>query len=186
VLINCLIKRLALPLFLVSIAACQQVPSDKIAAPMFSFMPVPEQLNGQWWLEKFQFSGIVEESMLVSTEFTAPTIKVVALTFEGVPLSQLQYDTQTHNLESSNMLGVDLDGKKIIYDMQSAFWPLSALENNRRSDVTIEEKTLEQHRARLFYRNKTLVRKITYNGAVTILTEYEQNYRLKIERLEEY
>lgn len=181
-----LTARLMLALALALLASCQQMPSKRVATPMFNFMPVPIQLNGHGWLEKFQFSGIVEQSMLVSTEFAAPSIKVVALTFEGVPLTQLQFDTQTQSLTSSNSLGVDLDGKKIIYDMQSAFWPLSLLKQNIREGSEVIEQDNEQQHTRQFYRDKILVREITYNGAVTLLTEFEQNYRLKIERLEEY
>ncbi|MEL0602785.1 MULTISPECIES: DUF3261 domain-containing protein [Pseudoalteromonas] len=158
----------------------------QVATPMFNFMPVPKQLNEQGWLEKFQFSGFVDQSMLVSTEFATSSIKVAALTFEGVPLTQLQFDTQTHQLITSNTLGVELDGKKIIYDMQSAFWPLAMLEQNMRDNNRVIELDNASLRTRQFYRNDTLVREITYNGVMTLLTEYEQNYRLKIERLEEY
>ncbi|MFY8328018.1 DUF3261 domain-containing protein [Pseudoalteromonas sp. ZZD1] len=181
-----LFKHTLLPLCVLLIAGCQQMIAHHVPTPMFNFMPVPAQLNEQGWLERFQFSGIVEESMLVSTEFTTSSIKVVALTFEGVPLTQLQFDTQTHELTSSNTLGVELDGKKIIYDMQSAFWPLAMLEQNMHVDNQVIELDKPTQRTRQFYRSNTLVREITYNGAFTLLTEYEQNYRLKIERLEEY
>lgn len=181
-----LFRRTLLPLCVLFIVGCQQMAANPVATPMFNFMPVPTQLNEQGWLERFQFSGIVDESMLVSTEFTTSSIKVVALTFEGVPLTQLQFDTQTHELTTSNTLAVELDGKKIIYDMQSAFWPLAMLEQNMLDNNQVIELDNTVMRTRQFYRNDTLVREITYNGAITLLTEYEQNYRLKIERLEEY
>ncbi|MGO2011026.1 MAG: DUF3261 domain-containing protein [Pseudoalteromonas sp.] len=168
------------------LSACQSVTKEPKTAALFNLMPVPERFDEGGWLEKFQFSGVVDQSMLVSTEFSAPMIKVAALTFEGVPLTQLQFDTQTQQLTTTNTLGIDFDGKKIIYDMQSAFWPLAQLEANMFVNTHVTEQVNGQHRTRQFFRNETLVREITYNGALTQVTEFEQNYRLKIERLEEY
>ncbi|KPH95937.1 hypothetical protein AMS58_04485 [Pseudoalteromonas porphyrae] len=153
---------------------------------MFELMPVPTELNNGGWLEKFEFSGVVEQSMLVSTEFVKPMISVAALSFEGVPLTQLQFDTHTQQLTTSNTLEIDLDGKKIIYDMQSAFWPLTSLEQSINEHCRVVELTVDGQVTRRFYRNEILVREITYTGALTQLIEFEQKYRLKIERLEEY
>ncbi|NMR25649.1 DUF3261 domain-containing protein [Pseudoalteromonas sp. NEC-BIFX-2020_015] len=153
---------------------------------MFELMPVPTELNNGGWLEKFEFSGVVEQSMLVSTEFVKPMISVAALSFEGVPLTQLQFDTHTQQLITSNTLEIDLDGKKIIYDMQSAFWPLTSLEQSINEHCRVVELTVDGQVTRRFYRNEILVREITYTGALTQLIEFEQKYRLKIERLEEY
>lgn len=181
-----LYSKTLLPLCVLFIAGCQQMAANHMARAMFNYMPIPTQLIEKGWLERFQFSGIVDESMLVSTEFSKLSITVVALTFEGVPVTQLQFDTQTHELTTENTLGLELDGKKIIYDMQSAFWPLGMLEQNMRNDSKVIEFDNMLLRTRQFYRNGLLAREITYNGAVTLLTEFEQNYRLKIERLEEY
>ena len=171
---------------LVSLAACHLTSKPERELPLFDLMPVPDELNDGGWLEQFQFSGVVDQSMLVSTEFTRPMIHIVALSFEGVPLTQLQFDTRTHQLISENSLGVELDGKKIIYDMQSVFWPLSMLEESMRANSRVIERTIAGQLTRQFYRNETLIREITYNGALTKLNELEQNYRLKIKRLEEY
>lgn len=181
-----LYKPALLLFFALLLSACQSAPNVPQATKLFDLMPIPEQYNEGGWLEKFQFSGVVEQSMLVSTEFAAPMIKVAALTFEGIPLTQLQFNTQTQQLTTTNTLGIDFDGKKIIYDMQSAFWPLAQLKANMFTNTHVVEQLNAQQRTRQFFRNETLVREITYNGALTLVTEFEQNYRLKIERLEEY
>lgn len=173
-------------LLIVSLTACQLAHKPQPDSAMFTLMAIPAELNNGGWLEKFQFSGVVEQSMLVSTEFTAAMIQVAALSFEGVPLTQLQFNTQTQQLTSTNTLGVELDGKKIIYDMQSAFWPLAMLKQHMQENSRVIERTIAGQLTRQFYRNETLIREITYNGALTLLVELEQNYRLKIERLEEY
>ncbi|KPH62513.1 hypothetical protein ADS77_12490 [Pseudoalteromonas porphyrae] len=168
------------------LSACQMAYTPVQNTAMFELMPVPTELNNGGWLEKFEFSGVVEQSMLVSTEFVKPMISVAALSFEGVPLTQLQFDTHTQQLTTSNTLEIDLDGKKIIYDMQSAFWPLTSLEQSINEHCRVVELTVDGQVTRRFYRNEILVREITYTGALTQLIEFEQKYRLKIERLEEY
>lgn len=173
-------------LLLLSLTACQSAQKPPHNALMFDLMPVPDSLNGGGWLERFQFSGLVEQSMLVSTEFARPLIQIAAVSFEGVPLTQLQFDTQTQKLTSTNSLGVELDGRKIIYDMQSAFWPIALLEQHMRDNNRVIERNIAGQLTRRFYRNETLTREITYNGVLIQLNELEQNYRLKIERLEEY
>ncbi|MBE0457534.1 DUF3261 domain-containing protein [Pseudoalteromonas sp. KG3] len=171
---------------LFSLAACHLTSKPERELPLFDLMPVPDSLNGGGWLERFQFSGLVEQSMLVSTEFARPLIQIAAVSFEGVPLTQLQFDTQTQKLTSTNSLGVELDGRKIIYDMQSAFWPIALLEQHMRDNNRVIERNIAGQLTRRFYRNETLTREITYNGVLIQLNELEQNYRLKIERLEEY
>ena len=168
------------------LSACQMAYTPVQNTAMFELMPVPTELNNGGWLEKFEFSGVVEQSMLVSTEFVKPMISVAAVSFEGVPLTQLQFDTHTQQLTTSNTLEIDLDGKKIIYDMQSAFWPLTSLEQSINEHCRVVELTVDGQVTRRFYRNEILVREITYTGALTQLIEFEQKYRLKIERLEEY
>ncbi|KAA1153682.1 DUF3261 domain-containing protein [Pseudoalteromonas sp. FUC4] len=173
-------------IFIVFLNACQIAYKPKVDTALFEPMLIPNEIVGKGWLEKFQFSGVVEQSMLVSTEFSEKMIKVAALSFEGVPLSQLQFNTHTNQLTTTNSLGVDFDGKKIIYDMQSAFWPLAQLKQHICKNCQVTQTTIAGQLTRRFYRGETLIREVIYNGSHTQLVENEQNYRLTIERLEEY
>ncbi|MEI8626263.1 DUF3261 domain-containing protein [Pseudoalteromonas sp. B137] len=185
-LLNKSIKAAFIIIFIVFLNACQITHKPKFDTALFELMPIPNEMIGKGWLEKFQFSGVVEQSMLVSTEFSEEIINVAALSFEGVPLSQLQFNTLTEQLTTTNSLGVDLDGKKIIYDMQSAFWPLALLKQHMCKNCQVTQAAIAGQLTRRFYRGDTLIREVIYNASQTQLVENEQNYRLTIERLEEY
>ncbi|MBQ4833470.1 DUF3261 domain-containing protein [Pseudoalteromonas sp. MMG010] len=180
-------KLLVIAFYLFTLVGCESAINSRVKAPaLFSLMPITEQLVGRGWLESFTFSGVVEHSLIVSTEFEQHIINVAALTPEGMPISQLKFDSNTGQFINAEVLNAALDPTKVIYDMQSAFWPIDAIRRAAMANVAVEQVTKNGQLTRLFYRNNALIREITYNGALTQLTEHEQQYRLNIQRLEEY
>ena len=147
----------------------------------FSLAKIPNQMVGQIQLEKFEFVGVVERSMLVQSEITSTHVNLVAMTFEGVPIIQASWLALDNTWQVITGLSLMLEPSQILHDLQSVHWPLSVIEDVlHKSYSVIEETSSFGFRTRKFYFNDVLIRTIDYKEDMIEFNDFKKNYQLKI------
>ena len=182
-----MIKKLIIQWFLIIVllglaTGCVKSPEPKHSSQYFPLQPVPNELIGQVWLEKFSFNGVVKRSMLVQTELNKNGLSLVAMTFEGIPLLQSRYHSETDEIESNSTLQMGLDPAQIFHDLQSVYWPQARLKPYLLPNVRLVEQ-ITPHQRRDFYLGEQLIRKIDYHHNQITMVDLVQGYQLDIMRL---
>jgi len=147
----------------------------------FELTKVPKQMIGQTHLEKFEFFGVVNRSMLVQSELTAKNVNLVAMTFEGLPIVQASWNTLTNEWKVLAGVALQLRPQQILHDLQSVHWPITVIETALFNNYSaIEGKTLSGYRYRHYYFKNVLVRTIEYKDDVIEFNDIRKNYQLII------
>ena len=157
----------------------------------FKLTPVPNALQNRIWLEKFSitFNGtpkqISPKNMLLQTELTEYGLSIAAMSFEGIPLAQAQWNEKTGELLSDNSIDKKFNPKQVLQDLQSVNWPIQELRKTMFKGFTVDEKIANGVRIRNFYHNNKIIIKIK---EIAIKVNFEQiklGYQISIIRLED-
>ena len=184
-----------LPLFLM---ACSLPMSNKNQEhrlqndySFFNLMAVPSNLQNRVWLDKFtiSFEGslkvIEPQSMLLQTELTEHSISIAAISFEGIPLAQANWNPKTQQIITDNSFDKNFNSKQVMHDIQSANWPLPQIMSSLHDGFTVTEEIKEDVNVRKFYRNNKMILRITTQANKINFNQIEQGYQIIIIRLED-
>lgn len=173
-------------LIVVAISGCSHFLTSDDSPPFYvELSPVPKGLLGQSSLEKFNFDGVVKQSMLVQSELSVSGINLVAMSFEGIPIVQAKWLAKTDIIETDGVVLARLNPRQIIHDLQSVKWPLTSLNASAKPDYRVEELLNERNiKTRKFYFKNSLVRSIEYRQNMVIFNDFRHDYQLEIIRLD--
>jgi len=179
------LKWLAVSALLMLMSGCSITPATENSPFYIRLTPVPSSLHGISTLEKFSFSGVVSQSMMVQSELSEAAINLVAMSFEGLPLVQAQWHSHNDTVTTSGSVLAGLNPRLIVHDLQSVMWPTEQLTTALLPGYSISEKQIDvNHRQRQFYFNDLVIRRIEYRDNVVIFNDFRHNYQLKIEQLD--
>jgi len=178
------LKRILLSFSLVVlVGGCSILSGNKIdnSTRYFSLLKIPNEMIGLINLEKFEFVGVVERSMLVQSELTSTHINLVAMTFEGLPIVQASWSALDNTWQVMAGVAFLLEPSQILHDLQSVHWPLSTIEDALFEHYYVVEGVNNFGvRFRAFYFNDELIRVIDYKKDMIEFNDFRKNYQLNI------
>lgn len=158
------------------------------------FQPVPQALENKLWLEQFDFAftashlanalaQLSNEAMLIQTELTAQGINLAAMTFAGVPLAQVNWQSDSQKVYTDMAAATHFDGQQVIHDLQLINWPKSTVSAALLPGFSFNESFVDGMRTRRFYQDEQVIIIIRYQEQVVSFEQKTIGYRLQIKRL---
>ena len=183
----------------------------KSTARIIPLLPVPTALQQKVWLERFTFtlnspvskvsnaepdvnegrskevSRYAEQSMLLQTELTNQGINIAAMSFDGVPLAQASWKSDSQVVNSELTVAKNFDAKQVLHDLQLVNWPISniaaALANNFSVDEQVTADSGKKNKIRRFYHHGEVIIIISYQEKNIRFKQLTLGYQLSITRL---
>jgi len=200
-----------IPLFslLTLLSACSLLTQDKAAessAQVIPLLSVPAVLQQKVWLEKFTFSLDVNEqqnnegsqnkvsryanqSMLLQTELSKQGINIAAMSFDGIPLAQASWNSDSQLVKSELTVAKDFDAKQVLHDLQIVHWPVNLIAPSLFKGFSVDEQIMldegndNKIKVRRFYHQGEVIIIIRYQVKEIHLEQVRAGYQLTITRL---
>ena len=158
------------------------------------FQPVPEALSNRVWLEQFDLSfnkshlatvlaQLSNEAMLIQTELTPQGINLAAMTFAGVPLAQVSWQSDSQKVYTEMAAARHFDGQQVIHDLQLINWPKDIIKAALLPGFSFNESFHEGIRTRRFYQGEQVIIIVRYQEQTVSFEQKAIGYRLQINRL---